>query len=185
MRQTTRSDKAVNFSWVNIPTCLASTLGRPGVQTVWRRCLSMCLPFIFHSASAPNWCAQLVHTNFAWAELGLRAKGSPVVLAGDGLNNDGSQSDTTHVQRQRSLTVQRAYKYGFITQRELVAFLYSLREKWKMILRMMPGNLGLYSFPFSISIIFECLKYIPVYWTEYSHCFFLQQIQIAINMKNV
>lgn len=135
----------------------------------------MCLPFIFRSGSAPNWCAQLVHTNFAWAELGLRAKGSPVGLAGDGLNDDGRQSDATHVQRQTEKShLQRAYKCGFITQRELVAFLYSNSQvkKWKMNLRMMPGNLGVYSFPFCISITFECLKHIPLYWTEYSHCFY-------------
>ena len=49
-----------------------------------------------------------------------------MVLAGDGLNNDGSQSDTTHVQRQTEKShLQRAYKCVFITQRELVAFLYS------------------------------------------------------------
>lgn len=46
-----RGSSAVNLSSVNISTCLVDNLGRPRVQTVWSRCVSMCFPFIFYLAS--------------------------------------------------------------------------------------------------------------------------------------
>lgn len=65
----------VNLSLANISTCLADALGRQESRqfetgVLARAYLSYCL-------FAPNWWAHHVHTNFAWAELGLRLRSRP------------------------------------------------------------------------------------------------------------
>lgn len=144
-----KEGQAVNLGWVNISTCLANALGRLGVQTVGNRCRSMCLPLIVYSASA-----HLEYTNFAGAELGLRASPS-VVLAESSVNNDRSLSIHHMCKNIDMCPLTNCLHVWFYSSKGTGCFLtLELRGKLKINVAVMPKNLRLYSLDWSIPMRF-------------------------------